>query len=379
MVKQPRMICFWEELAALRRWGVVLLALLLAFPGLIWAVDNGGLGPLSIRNLFPPALGFLSYTPGSPVPVPLGKLRLGYQYSLANTFINTQSPAREDTPEISSVEVDRGLTTEDFSSDGYAAYIDVETERHQFRLRFGLAESVEFELEQAWVSFYGGGLDGQIESVEKSVNGYNEDRKYSDQNRFEYYLLRNGETIFATAQRFEYVPQDPVMHLKWNWGEGGDVLPTVALKVSYKSPLDSAKSEPRKFLSSGRADYGYYLMLGKAVGMVVGHYQFGITHLNHSGDNFASNQEHKTFAFEFRTTEQTSWLLQASTQTSVFKAASYLSNRQDFQISRATDVLTIGHKQDTGAFQLEWGFVEDFTQNLNETDIVLFLEVGAQW
>lgn len=349
------------------------------FAGIAEAAENGGLGPLSVRNQFPPALPYLNFLPERPKTLPQDGLRLSYQYAVTNTFINTQSPENNTTPVIDRNQVDQGLDASNFPASGYAAYIDVETTRHQISLRYGLFESLELGLDLAWVSFSGGGLDSAIESFESSVGALNEDRTHSDRDRFDYYLIRDGTFLVATSESAALLPQDPVFNVKWNWSEGGEILPMITLKLSYKMPLDSNPGNPRALVSSGRADHGYYLLVAKQIGTVVGHLQFGRSILDIEGDDYSTSLEHKLFGLEFRTDEQNSWLLQVTTQSSLFRSGNFLTQPGDFLISRPTDVLTLGHRFQGDTFGFDVGMVEDFNQNQNETDIILFLEMHWQW
>ena len=77
---------------AFRRWrgmakgAIVALSLLAAVPSaLVRAAENGGLGPLSIRNQFAVGLAFLNYTPESPVTLPESTFQVRYQYSVTNS------------------------------------------------------------------------------------------------------------------------------------------------------------------------------------------------------------------------------------------------------------------------------------------------------
>jgi hypothetical protein len=343
------------------------------------AADNGGLGPLTLRNQFPPALAHLSFTPEAPLTLRDGTFKLTYQYERSNTFINTQSARAKDGPVITETEVARGLTLADFRFSGYALYLDLESVRHVVRMAYGLGDSLELGLELAWLGYGGGFLDSNIEGVERFFGGLNPDRTLARQNRFDYYIVRNGRFLQATSQSFSAVAQDPVVNLKWNWGEGGDVLPAVSLKLAYKAPLTGNPTGNRALISSGKADYGYYLLVSKAVGDVVGHFQFGQTVLGVEPDTYTSRIQHKLFALEFRLGAEDSLLLQSLTQTSLFRHSDFFTDNTDYTLSQPTDLLQLGYKHRGKVFHSEVGLSEDYNQGHNEADFTLYLNLGWQW
>jgi len=341
-----------------------------------WAVDNFGLGPLSIRNQFPVTLSFLTYTPDAPLTLPPDAFRFRYQYALTNTFINTQSPLARNPPVIDAGVARGGLTAQNFPPQGYGLYLDMESARHLFRLAYGLTDSLELELELAWVGLGGGFMDSNIEGVERFFGGLNEDRLYSDQDRFDFYVARDGAFLKESSQAFSRAAQDPVVNLKWNLGEGGEVLPAFTVKLAYKAPLQADPAGKRELVSSGGADYGYYFLLAKAVGDVVGHFQLGTTRLEVAPDTFADRLKHRMFGLEFRLNLEHSLVLQSVTQTSIFIRTDN-PRSQDFSLSRSTDVVTMGWKhRSAGGFQFDLGLVEDYNQQRNESDITFFLELG---
>lgn len=354
------------------------LAVLTVPGGAARAQDNMGLGPLSIRNQFPVTLGFLTYTPDAPATLPDATVQVRYQFALTNSFINTQSPRAESSTTITRTEVERGLTTADFPATGYGLYIDVETQRHLLRLDYGLSDSLEVGLELAWVTLDGGFLDSRIEGVERFFGGLNEDRTFSEQDRFDFYVARDGQFLRASSRPATGVAQDPVLNVKWNLSEGGAVLPALTLKLSYKRPLEAEPTDARRLVSSGGTDRGYYLLLAKKVGNVVGHFQFGTTYLEVEPNTFAERLTHHMFGLEFRWGPRNSLLLQSVTQSSIFRHSDDPAS-QDFAISRPTDVLGFGYKHQGDAFLFELGSLEDYNQQRNEADITFYFELGWRW
>ena len=346
------------------------------------AVDNTGLGPLSIRNQFPITLRFLDYTPEAPATLRDGTAELRYQFELTNTFINAQSPLASNSTTITRTEVAAGLTPANFPAAGYGVYIDAETRRQVLRLNYGLSDSLEVGLELAWITFGGGFLDDRIETVEHTAGGFNKDRQFSDRDRLDFYVTKDAGTsnsfLIASSQPATNILQDPVLGVKWNLSRGGDVLPALTVKLAYKRPLDRQPTGERALVSSGGADFGYYLLFAKAVGDVVGHIQVGQTKLEVAPNTFAERLRHRMFGLEFRWSQVSSFVLQSVTQTSIFLRNEDTSTR-DFDISRSTDVFVLGYKYLSRTFLFELGGIEDYNQQRNESDITLYFSTGWRW
>ena len=362
-------------------WAGIVLPVLVAGGGfLARAAENGGLGPLSIRNQFPVTLGFLTYTPEQVLTLPLETFQFRYQYSVTNSFINTQSPRNTSGPFIDSAAVSRsgGLVASDFAATGYGVYLDVEARRHQFRFNYALTESLELGLELSWIGLGGGSLDSRIVSVEDFFGGLNQDRAYADQNRFDFYLIRDGVFLRQSSQSFSSEPMDPVLNLKWTLTEGGEVLPAMAIKLSYKYPLESNPDGPRALISSGGRDYGYYFLFSKEIGGVIAHIQFGITRLEVESNTFSDSLRHKMFGWEFRLDQKNSLIVQSISQTSIFSDADIQTNL-DYGLATQTDVGIIGFKSHGDGFLFEIGLIEDYNQQRNEADITFYFELGWEW
>lgn len=359
----------------------IFLSFLVAGGGfLAHAAENGGLGPLSIRNQFPVTLGFLTYTPETVLTLPLDTFQFRYQFSVTNSFINTQSPRKTTGPFIDSTAVSRsgGLVASDFAAAGYGVYLDVEAKRHHFRFNYAFTESLEIGLELAWISLGGGSLDSRIVSVEEFFGGLNEDRAFSEQDRFDFYLIRDGVFLRQSSRSFSSEPMDPVLNLKWTLSEGGEVLPAFAIKLSYKYPLDSSPEGSRALISSGGRDYGYYFLFSKEIGAVIAHIQFGVTRLGVEPNTFSDSLRHKMFGWEFRLNENISLIIQSVTQTSIFSDADIQSNL-DYSLASQTDVGILGFKTRGDSFLFEIGLIEDYNQQRNEADITLYFELGWEW
>ncbi|HEX7926976.1 MAG TPA: hypothetical protein VF678_05240, partial [bacterium] len=171
----------------------LILALLLTLPGTLFALDNGGLGPFAVRNQFPVALPYLNFTPEPVLPIGESAFQMTYQYSVANTFINTQYKGNHANPVIGQTQVDAGLTAANFPTTGYGAYIDLESNTHTLRFRYGATASLDLGLDLSWVTFGAGSLDNSIDGVETAFNGVNQQRRHATPGQYNYYLAKDGK------------------------------------------------------------------------------------------------------------------------------------------------------------------------------------------
>ena len=343
--------------------------------------ENGGLGPLEVRGIFPPTLPYLDFSPEQALTLPDGSFQFTYQYLVSNTFINTEDPGRVDPDNpITPAVVDAGLTPANFSSPGYGLYLDAELEKHQIRFDYGLTDSLEFGLDLAWISLGGGNLDQIILDVENVFNALNLDRVGIPPGRMDYYLVYNGRFIHATSTPFSMEPQDPVLSLKWNVSRGGAFAPAFSIKLSYKYALESDPQAPRDVISSGYSDYGYSFLFGKRVGNIVAHFQQAITKLNVPGEEFQSSRKYRFFALEYQIDDDNAFVLQVVSQTGLFKPPTDLSvTSRELVFSKQTELSSAGFKHGGKGFQFTVGFTEDLNSTQNESDISLYTELGWQF
>jgi Protein of unknown function (DUF3187) len=365
------------------RKGVLLLTAAVLLLGIALPVqaadDNGGLGMLPIGDEFPIKLKFLIFAPERVQALPAGVVDVSYQFSVANTIVNTQFNPQNGSPKIAQSQVNAGLTSANFPSTGYGEYIRAETDRNLFRFRVGIGGGVELGLDQAWVSFGGGALDSTIGEVEGGFNGENPERRGFATNQFHYYVYNNGRALTATSTSVYNVPQDPVASLKWNLTGGGDILPAISIKFAYKAALDSAKSPERSLVSSGHDDSGYSVMLSKEIGKWVAHLQIGETFIGGGDTDYVSTLRHQIFGLEYRIDSRNSLVAQTSNETSVLNVGTVSATSADFATSRPADVLSAGFEHAGKVFHWDLGFSEDYISRDNTTDIVLFFDLGWKW
>ncbi len=343
------------------------------------APNDAGLGPLTSRNQFPVGLQFLQMTPSHPLTLPAEKTRFSYQFGITNTFINTQFVGGSTLLNIDFNTVEAGLDASDFPPQSYGYYLDVESHRHLLRWEYGLVDGLEGGVELGLASFGGGFLDSRIEAFERYIGFFNETRKQARQDRFHYYIFFNGNPLVATEQPFDLALLDPIFNLKWNWSQGGDLLPVISVKFSYKHPLSKNPRGAKALVNSGGGDHGIYWLLSKGVGsFLVAHIQAGRTFLSVKPNTYARRLEHRTFGVEFRINSQTSFLLQSISQSSVF-LRDFPNLDARYPYSLPSDVILAGFKGNARGWFWEIGTLEDYRQNRNEADITFFGEIGKEW
>ena len=353
---------------------------------------NSGLGPLEIRPQFIVNQPFLAMTPENSSTLKGGESKLSFGIEVANTFVNTQGP----TEQITRKEVSRGISIDDFldkegnTIKGFSLYLDAETKRKKLKYKYGVFNSLEFKLEIPFLSFDGGIMDSSIESVHSmiGISNFKQGGAYralSERNKYDYYVVKDGEFVYASNQTFYNVRGEPIIGLKWNFSEGGKVMPAITLKISYKF-ANSERGGEQELIRSGGVDWGHYLILSKGFEDWIVYFGDGKTRI---GQNhvFASSLKHQFMALEYRIEDEESFIFQTVSQSSIFPETAANSRstggenqeQRNSNLSVSTSVSAFGYKYFSGPIFLETGFVQDYNNFGNETDFVIFWEMGVHW
>ncbi|MBF0237855.1 MAG: DUF3187 family protein [SAR324 cluster bacterium] len=364
--------------------------------------ENSGLGPLEVRTQYPVTLPVLALYPENTATIGEHKIYMSYSLTIGNTFINTQGFRSYITgePAITATQVQQGLIESDFYdpdiegstadrvTKGFRLYIDVESQRQLIRFKYGLTEDLEWSVEVPYISFDGGSFDETIENFHELVGidnsassgGY---RTASPRNRYDYYVVKDGQFVINNTQPFSNVQGDVVTGFKWRLWEGGGVIPAASLKFSYKFGTP-ATQDGQELVSSETPNWGSYLLLSKGFNEWIVYLGEGVSII---GDNgvFAQNLFHRFMAMEYRIDPESSFLIQTMSQSSIFPRSVSANPRGSFQdgssfsLSSSTDVLVLGYKAWFGSFMFETGMIEDYNQGGQETDIVFYTELGIKW
>ena len=361
--------------------------------------ENFGLGPLEIRPQFLVNQPFLAMYPENTLTLKDGESRLSVGMEIANTFINTQGPTRQ----ITKKEVARGLTLTDFLDEegneitGFSLYLDVESIRKKIKYRYGLSDSLEFKLELPFISFDGGTMDSSIESVHSmlGISNFKKGGAYralSERNHYDYYVVKDGKFVVASTKQINNVKGEPNISLKWNLSSGGKFMPAASLKLSYKFADTDSYSE-KQLIRSGGNDWGHYFILSKGFVNWIVYFGEGKTRI---GNNlgFASSLNHRFMSIEERFSEETSFVFQTVSQSSIFPTtgSNYRSiqkagskdkgenqEQRNSSLSVPSSVSAFGYKFVSDSIFWETGFVQDYNNFNNETDFVIFWELGVRW
>ena len=181
------------------------------------------------------------------------------------------------------------------------------------------------------------------------------------------------------------------MGLKWNFSEGGKVMPAATLKLSYKF-ANTDRSGEQQLIRSGGVDWGHYLILSKGFNKWIVYFGDGKTRIGQNR-GFASSLHHRFMSLEYQIEEEESFVFQTVSQSSIFPktgASSRCTNGSDCfwnetqeqrnsNLSVPTSVFAFGHKFISGSLLWEAGFIQDYNNFGNETDFVLFWEMGVHW
>ncbi|MEC9297445.1 MAG: DUF3187 family protein [SAR324 cluster bacterium] len=354
--------------------------------------ENFGLGPLEIRPQFLVNQPFLAMSPENTLTLKDGESRLSFGLEIANTFVNTQGP----TGQITKTETARGLTLTDFldkdgnTVNGFSLYLDAESKRKKIKYRYGLSDSLEFKLELPFVSFDGGSMDSTIESVHSMIGISNFKkggayRALSELNQYDYYVVKDGQFVYASTKQIYNVRSEPHMDLKWNLSEGGKVMPAASIKLSYKF-ANTDRSGEQKLIRSGGVDWGHYFILSKGFDNWIVYFGDGQTRIGND-HGFASSLYHRFMSMEYRFSEEDSFVFQTVSQSSIFPTSSASSRstsgenqeQRNSNLSVPTSVSAFGYKFLSDLIFWETGFVQDYNNFGNETDFVLFWEMGVHW
>jgi hypothetical protein len=354
--------------------------------------ENFGLGPLEIRPQFLVNQPFLAMSPENTLTLKNGEASLSFGIEIANTFVNTQGP----TEQITKTEVARGLTLADFldkdgnTVKGFSLYLDAESKRKKIKYRYGLSDSLEFKFELPFISFDGGTMDSTIESVHSMIGISNFKkggayRALSERNQYAYYVVKDGEFVYASTQQIYNVRGEPIVGLKWNLSEGGKVMPAASLKLSYKF-ANTDRSGEQQLIRSGGVDWGHYLILSKGFNNWIVYFGDGQTRIGNNR-GFASSLSHRFMTMEYRFAEEDSFVFQTVSQSSIFPNSGASSRsttgenqeQRNCNLSTPTSVSAFGYKFLSGSIFWETGFVQDYNNFGNETDFVFFWEMGVSW
>ena len=162
-------------------------------------------------------------------------------------------------------------------------------------------------------------------------------------------------------------------------------MPAATMKLSYKF-ANTDRSGEQQLIRSGGVDWGHYLILSKGFDNWIVYFGDGKTRIGQNR-GFASSLSHRFMSLEYLIEEGESFVFQTVSQSSIFpktEASSRSTNgenqeQRNSNLSVPTSVSAFGYKFTSGSLFWETGFIQDYNNFGNETDFVLFGEMGVHW
>ncbi|MBF0508485.1 MAG: DUF3187 family protein [Deltaproteobacteria bacterium] len=229
----------------LPRPAAIIIMLVLACPFTGWAESE--LGPLQVKNQFPPHLMFLTPLPESPKLLPQGKFQVSAGVDYSSVFV-------------------------DESSRNWTALIDMEMLALRLSATYGLWDRVNLSLHGVWISMNSGFLDGFLEEYHNAFGFPNYGRERRPKNEFAYYLRKNGQDWFRPQSGGVYFA-DSTAEAKFALLEEKQTgFFTGSLAYTVKLPT----GDYERGYGSGRADHGLFLLTQSRVSSFVIHFSPGV-------------------------------------------------------------------------------------------------------
>jgi len=223
------------------------------------AVDWRSPAPFRIRDLTLPNALVLGLIPVPPETVGRGSWAVELIYSHSNTFqagggVREFLRRRGRRDPLSRADVVAILS--EFGDDGF--YIDGEFGLANFSVHFGLTQDLDVFVNIPYFVFTGGFFDGVIESFHDALGVSQAGRDLVARDQFQILIPYQGGHVALLDRPSSGGFGDPVVGLRYAW----PVLSNgwrMGCEAAAKIPV--ARSE--KLLSSGNADYGVQLALGR--------------------------------------------------------------------------------------------------------------------
>jgi hypothetical protein len=197
-------------------------------------------GPMPIRNQMPMYL-FWYFFPQEKAEV-AGYKRFGavFDYTVSNVI----------TDKVSS------------PSEEYIVRMDMEVNRFNVNLKYGLMERLELAFEIPYLVTSKGYLDGFIKGFEEKIGATAVGaRKHTDDFKYDYYVAHNYQILIQRSEPADGLG-DMALAAKYMLMDEMGVLPRISARGALKFPTASES----KYLGSGKYDAGAGVLLDKSLG-----------------------------------------------------------------------------------------------------------------
>jgi hypothetical protein len=303
-------------------------------------------GPIPIVNQTPIQLLFLQAIPDRAEALPKGQGFLRLNTAITNTLLSE-------------------------SSVNYEGVVDMEMIRASLDLQYGFGAGFEMGISLPFVYSYSGILDHAIQEFDEAFNAEGEIRKQQVEDQYEYWVKRNDTAFISGKGKRCSGIGDLVLRIKRKLWDEGDILPCLSTRLGAKVPT----GDKDRALGSGKADYGFGLLLQKDIGGLTAYLNADVIF---PGDAFEQeNVALKEFyeimlGGEYKLSSRLSLLAQANCITRPFEHTGLqMLDRSIYDLLVGISYLT------TGGVSVQGGAREDFISSWNAGgDITFFFNVG---
>lgn len=256
---------------------------------------------------------------------------------------------------------------------------DMELWRTAFNFRYGFTENLDVSLELAFLSQFGGFLDGFIDGYHNTFGFPNGGREFRSQNDFAFSLSQDGNSIFSYDQQRLGV-SDSTLRFKYNLSK---MFSLKKIKLATALAVKFPVGEKNAGLSSGHFDFGMSFFLEKNFKRLHLHSQLGTVFLG-GHDDIDSFLRWGFVQFgqsvEYQLTNSLSALVQITGHTSGlknFSATELSSPVVDLSIGAAGSVALKNSWADE--FYYKFAFSEDITSQGPAIDFSLLFVAGLRY
>ena len=303
-------------------------------------------GPIPIVNQTPIQLLFLQAIPDRAETLPKGQGFLRLNTAITNSLHSERSA-------------------------NYEGVVDMEMIRASLDIQYGIVVGFEMGISLPFVYSYSGIMDHSILEFEETFNAQRPVREDQVQDNYEYYVKRDNKAFISGKGKTSSGIGDLVLRIKRKLWDEGDILPCLSTRVGVKIPT----GDEDRALGSGKADYGFGLLLQKDIGGLTAYLNADVIF---PGDAFEQeNVPLKEFyeimlGAEYKLSSRFSLLAQVNCITRPFEHAGLqMLDRRIYDLLVGINYLT------TGGISVQGGAREDFKNSGNAgADITFFLTVG---
>ncbi|MFH1848173.1 MAG: DUF3187 family protein, partial [Candidatus Omnitrophota bacterium] len=189
-------------------------------------------GPMAIRNQSPLYLFYYFFPQDRADVVKQGKLDTAFDYTVSNVVVDKVTTPTEE----------------------YIVRMDMEVERYNLGLKYGVLDRLEVGLEVPYISLSGGYLDSFVEEFEDLIGATPVGaRSRASKDQFNYNIQHNNRNLINTREEASGLG-DIALCAKYMLVDEGDMghMPRTSIRGAVKFPT----ADEDKYLGNGGVDYG---------------------------------------------------------------------------------------------------------------------------